>query len=147
MDDKTKIWSWLHDILSFMAKEVTHLILNRLMRQSHLAPFFPLEQAPGCAPEQSWLGLKFQYFFTIFFFTIGINIINTLSSATSHDIIELRIRHNWLEFVLRRLERLNPESRVVYLPIPSPTDNCLARLEKLSTSCQRLSLSLFQVEP
>ncbi|XP_075086609.1 7,8-epoxymelianol synthase CYP88A154-like [Nicotiana tabacum] len=35
-----------------------------------------------------------------------------------------------------RLERLNPEIRVAYLPIPSPTDNCLARLKKLSTSCQ-----------
>ncbi|KAJ8552696.1 hypothetical protein K7X08_020089 [Anisodus acutangulus] len=35
-----------------------------------------------------------------------------------------------------RLERVNPETRVSYLPIPSPTDNCLARLKRISTSCQ-----------
>ncbi|PHU08404.1 hypothetical protein BC332_20264 [Capsicum chinense] len=34
-----------------------------------------------------------------------------------------------------RLERVNPEARVSYLPIPSPTDNCLARLKRISTSC------------
>ncbi|KAK4729080.1 hypothetical protein R3W88_022068 [Solanum pinnatisectum] len=35
-----------------------------------------------------------------------------------------------------RLERLNPKTSVTYLPIPSPTDNCLARLKRISSSCQ-----------
>ncbi|CAN4076033.1 unnamed protein product [Withania somnifera] len=35
-----------------------------------------------------------------------------------------------------RLERLNPETSVTYLTIPSPTDNCLARLKRVSRSCQ-----------
>ncbi|CAN4077329.1 unnamed protein product [Withania somnifera] len=35
-----------------------------------------------------------------------------------------------------RLERLNPEVSLTYLPIPSPTDNCLARIRRVSTSCQ-----------
>ncbi|PNY08466.1 ent-kaurenoic acid oxidase 1-like protein [Trifolium pratense] len=49
------------------------------------------------------------------------------------DLAKLEITIFLHHFLLNyRMERLNPDSPITYLPVPRPTDNCLARIIKVT---------------